>query len=214
MSILKKTSLFAMLMGFLWLAGYAAFSISTISIKPKNTGASSDAIIVLTGGNYRIKTGFDLWAQHYAPHLFITGVHKSVTLSALVREWEKVNTDNLPLPNCCAAVGHSATTTIENAQEAAAWIKRADGAAIKTIHLVTSTYHTPRAQMEFQRAMPEIKIINHPVTQGDYKVNEKRFWRITASEYNKIIFRRISFVVTDIQTTLIEPLLEPLNRNR
>ena len=204
---LKTIILFTTLLGFLWVAGYGAFSISVLSKKPENTGVSSDIIIVLTGGNYRIKTGFDLWAKGYAPELFITGVHKSVTLPALINQWQKVNADGLLLPECCAAIGHDATTTIENAKETAAWIAHKK---ISSIHLVTSTYHMSRARMEFAHAMPTLKIIEHPVTQNDYRPNQKRFWRITASEYNKIIFRRATFVIAKFKTAI----LEPLSKNR
>lgn len=204
--ILKKLSLFLILIGFFWIAAYGAFSISVISAKPKNVSASSDAIIVLTGGNYRVKTGFDLWAQKYAPYLFITGVHPTVSLLSLIDEWKK--TSDLTLPVCCAAIGQNATTTIQNAQETSLWIQkmRAVGPNIQTVHLVTSTYHMPRALMEFRQALPNLKIIPRHVTEDDYRPTERRFWRITASELNKILFRKAFFFIEDFKTALIQPI--------
>lgn len=203
MIYIKKTFQILVLLGFLWIAAYGAFSVSIISKSTKKPNGASDAIIVLTGGNHRIQTGFDLWAEGYAPQLFITGVHPSVSRGALIKEWHKNNENNLTLPACCFMIGQRATTTIQNAQETAEWIK---GKPIKAITLVTSTYHTPRAVMEFKHAMPDIAITPSPVSKADYRPNEKRFWRITASEFHKIIFRKVTFLSYRIKRSLLSPI--------
>ena len=43
----------------------------------------------------------------------------------------------------------------------------------------------PRASMLIERALPEKKIINHPVFSSDFEPWKGRFWELTFTEYNK-----------------------------
>lgn len=169
----------------LWLVGYAGFVVSTQTVKPENPGAQTGAIIVLTGGNHRIHTGLDLLARGGAEHLFISGVNPNVTRWKIISLWN----GELPLPECCIDLGTSATTTRENAHESKEWIEDKN---VTTLRLVTSNYHIPRALLEFRHALPDIEIIANPVMIPDYTLNEKRFWVITFSEYNKVLYRLVA----------------------
>lgn len=165
-----------------WIGGYGMFLSNIQAVIPQQTGTKTDAIVVLTGGNYRITTGLNLFAQEQAPKLFISGVHPSVDEQEIRLMWRSED----PLPDCCIILGHEAKTTFENALETEEWVKENN---IKSIRLVTSTYHMKRALMEFKNIVQDTKIIPHPVEIPDYKKEDVIFWKITFDEYNKVIYR-------------------------
>lgn len=172
----------------LWGYGFARFLAEIESIPPADKTLKTDVIVVVTGGNFRVTTGLDLFAQGLAPTLFISGVHPSVGRGDIIKLWK----EEKPLPDCCILLGHAATTTMGNALETKEW---AFTQGFKSIRLVTSAYHMPRALLEFHRAMPKIKIIPHPVEEQDYKKGDSRYWYITMSEYNKNLLRRLSMMI-------------------
>ncbi len=172
------------LLAFLWICGYGAFIYSVTNVSPQKPTYKTDAIIVLTGGNFRIKTGLSLFAAGLSDHLFITGVHKSTTEADILSSAAQ----GLKMPDCCITLGHLATTTLENAIETKDWLS---GQNIKTIRLVTSSYHLARSYIEFTNALENVEIILHPVEETDYKMSDKKFWILTLDEYNKILFRSI-----------------------
>ena len=172
----------------IWLGGYVYFVMATLYAKPEQRNVKTDAIIVLTGGNFRIATGLKLFAEGLSTQLMITGVNEAVTEAEIRRLWKGKKT----LPACCITLGHLAKTTRENANETKIW---AHDKNLKSIRLVTSAYHMQRALQEFRLKMPEVKIFPHPVEKEDYAMDELKFWIITLSEYNKYILRSIVLAV-------------------
>jgi uncharacterized SAM-binding protein YcdF (DUF218 family) len=177
---------------FLWLAGYGLFVAGVLSEAPQQPDRKTDAIVVLTGGNFRVDTGLDLFAQKLAPRLFITGVHDTVTLNDLIRKWRGLENGSRSLPACCMALGHKALTTTENAAETQGWLKAND---VRSIRLVTSPYHMPRALLEFKSLMPELEIVPHAVMRDRLGVREEFFWHITFTEYHKWLVRELQLSV-------------------
>lgn len=172
-----------------WGFGFAQFLVRIESIVPEQIGEKTDAIVVLTGGNYRINTALDLFADGLAPRLLITGVHKSVKDYEILAGWK----GKKPLPDCCLTLGHDATTTIGNADETFKWVQENN---VTSIRVVTSAYHMPRALLEFHHQMPDVDIIVHPVEEKDYAHTDWRFWYISISEYNKTLLRRIFLMMS------------------
>ena len=167
----------------LWIAGYGSFLNQVQTIQPQSYDQNTDAIIVLTGGNYRIATGLQLFAEQKSNQLFITGVHPTVKEQQIRRMWDGKTP---PLGDCCITLGHKATTTIGNAIETQEWITEHE---IKSIRLVTSTYHMPRASLEFNYKLRDTEIIQHPVDVKDYEMKDLKFWSLTFQEYNKVLYR-------------------------
>lgn len=170
----------------LWMGGYIAFVYSVTHLSPQKPTQETDAIVVLTGGNFRIKTGLTLFSSGLSKNLLITGVYKSATEEDILANAP----DGVKIPDCCITLGYLATTTLENALETKEWI---NGKDIKTIRLVTSSYHLARSYIEFRAALKDVELILHPVEETDYKLSDKRFWLLTLDEYNKILFR--SFIL-------------------
>jgi uncharacterized SAM-binding protein YcdF (DUF218 family) len=165
-----------MTLGVLWAIGFLWFaaSVSTMAVPPATQ--KTDAIVVLTGAEGRVDAGLKLLKDGAADKLFISGVNKKVNVAALTRG-KKVP--------CCITLGYEATDTKGNADETAHWVKDHD---IKSIRLVTSSYHIPRALLELGRQMPGVTILNHPVKTGnEYDLTARPYWALTFREYNKTI---------------------------
>ena len=146
--------------------------------------AATDAIVVLTGGSLRLQSGIDLLREGKGRKLFVSGVNQQVDLDDLLGvaghapDWAL----------CCVVLGHQADNTLGNAQETAQWMRRQ---AFRSLRLVTAWYHMPRSLLEFDRAMPEIDIVAHPVFPD--QVKQERWWAsrgtaaLLVSEYLKFL---------------------------
>lgn len=183
----------------IWLAGYGAFAYQVATMKPPSAALAAgqnkaDAIIVLTGGSERINTGLDLLSEGKTHQLFISGVNQKVSLLQLLTLWQA---ERQPHKNkagsgeqdsiapCCVTLGHAATNTWENALEVRRWL--GEHKDIKTIWVITSNFHMPRALMELRYAMPHRPITAYPV---DSQVTMREFGGFiptTLNEYNKTL---------------------------
>jgi uncharacterized SAM-binding protein YcdF (DUF218 family) len=174
-----------------WVFGLAAFAGGVIFLTPDQPNQKTDAIVVLTGGKDRIETGLALFSENLAPNLFITGVHDDVTLPEILNRYR----GQKPLPECCVILGYKAESTFENAAEAREWMA---GQKIKTIRLVTSNYHMPRAYLDFHGLMPDVKIIKNPIMQPDITPSHVYFWHMIFKEYHKTIFRYTDSLIVSL----------------
>lgn len=181
MRLVKFIFVIATLLFSFWALGFASYVALSLLRMPAKAGQSVDAIIVLTGGKSRIETGLKLFSEGESAQLFITGVHEATTREEIVGRWQ-----GAPLSDCCITIGHKANTTTENALEAQEWLAGKD---YKTIRLVTSNYHMNRALLEFSDALPDVKILPHPIMQPDITPRHEYFWHVIFGEYHKTIFR-------------------------
>jgi uncharacterized SAM-binding protein YcdF (DUF218 family) len=160
---------------------------------PQNQTLDTEAIVVPTGGSGRIETGLELLGKNPSARLFITGVEskKEKIMSGL--EVFK----SLPIElQTSIELGQEATSTVENALEAKAWL---DSRSMQSITLVTSAYHMPRSLLEFKGAMPDRRIECYSVFSNGFTINE--WWKdpksrmIFLKEYTKYLA-----VITKIYT--------------
>ncbi|MBU6235136.1 MAG: YdcF family protein [Alphaproteobacteria bacterium] len=169
-----------------WVFGFFVFFGIVTSQKPEMLDKPADLTVVLTGGTGRVEEGFDLLAKGESRALLISGVHPDVNLQNLVDLWggEK----DVILKHCCVTLGRKADDTESNATETAEYITGKD---IKTIRIVTSNYHMPRAWILFRRALPEnITLALWPVT--GLKPTSPTFWRNMFVEYTKTLLTWMS----------------------
>lgn len=187
---LKKTflvflSVFALIL-LLWGAGYGYFVYRITTMTPPvtdgNTDIRTDAIIVVTGGSSRINEGLDLLQEGRTNNLFISGVHEKVSLPTLFSMWDGYEENKRP---CCITLGHIAQNTQENALETRSWLDAQGN--IKDIWLITSNYHIPRAFLELQHSLPEIRITPYPVESRVTVKEQGGFWLVSMREYNKTL---------------------------
>jgi uncharacterized SAM-binding protein YcdF (DUF218 family) len=162
------------------LVGFA----ESIPSEPATDDTTTDAIVVLTGGAARLATGVELLRQGRARKLFVSGVYRGVDVQELLR----VQRQSPEEVACCIELGYSAESTEGNATETRGWVER-EGVA--SLRLVTASYHMPRSLIEFRRAMPELRIVAHPVLPDSFR--RERWWawpgslRLVIAEYHKLL---------------------------
>jgi uncharacterized SAM-binding protein YcdF (DUF218 family) len=178
---LRTIALVAVVCCLSWLGGLLWFATPPAA---DTQAAATDAIVVLTGGSLRLQSGIDLLRAGKGRKLFVSGVNQQVDLDDLLG----VSGHAPDWVLCCIVLGHEADDTFGNAHETAQWIRRQ---GFRSLRLVTAWYHMPRSLLEFDRAMPEIDIVAHPVFPDQVKQERWWAWRGTAvllvNEYVKYL---------------------------
>jgi len=170
------------LLAGIWGAGLFRYA-DVIPTSVDDPDRSTDAIVVLTGGSGRLDEGLELLERGAAQKLFISGVYKGVDMKNLLEAYRQ-NPQDL---NCCVDIGH-AEDTIDNATETRDWVRKHD---IHSVRLVTSGYHMPRSVLEFEYALPNVTLVQHPVFPPHVK--QEKWWAwpgttgLIVGEYNKFL---------------------------
>jgi uncharacterized SAM-binding protein YcdF (DUF218 family) len=192
--LLHRAAIGAAGIGLFAAAGLVWFAIAPT---PENRALPTDAIVVLTGGSLRLQSGIDLLREGKGRELFVSGVNQAVDLEELLR----VSGHTPNWLSCCIAIGHEAENTEGNALETARWMRRH---RYHSLRLVTAWYHLPRSCLEFERAMPDIDIVPHPVFPERVKQGHWWAWRGTAvlliGEYGKYLAALLRPVMERPQT--------------
>ena len=174
--------------------GFVVFVTEVQTEEPALAG-KADGMIALTGGAERITDAVDLFARGHASRLLITGVNQNITRAEISRLVPKFR----DLIDCCVDLGYDALNTTGNAEEARRWVR--ERGIEKSLIVVTSNYHMPRAMVEMSHALPGHELIPYSVvTLG---MRDGRWWknpklaRIMATEYIKYLVAVARLAVTD-----------------
>jgi uncharacterized SAM-binding protein YcdF (DUF218 family) len=186
-------------------AGFVGFlsQLRGTEAKPSRT---ADGIVVLTGGSSRVSDAMELLADGYGKRLLISGVHPASGASDISRSLS----DNQSLLNCCVDLDRSAINTRSNAAETRRW---AHERGFKSLIVVTSNYHMPRAIVELSHAMPDITLIPFAVV-GD-KWREEPWWsngatvRLLLSEYVKYVAAEVRVRLADAGLDVMGEATDP-----
>jgi uncharacterized SAM-binding protein YcdF (DUF218 family) len=168
--------------------------------------ANADGIVVLTGGSSRVSDAMELLAAGYGKRLLISGVYPTIAASDISRSLP----DNQSLLGCCVDLDHSAVNTRSNAAETRRWVHER---GFRSLIVVTSNYHMPRAIIELSHAMPDIKLIPFAVV-GD-KWRDEPWWtssatmRLLLSEYAKYLAAEMRVRLADAGLELAPEPAEP-----
>ncbi|MCX7338552.1 MAG: YdcF family protein [Alphaproteobacteria bacterium] len=168
----------------IWFMGFLAFCFCLPGDGDQDK-IITDAVVVLTGGKGRVQIGFSLVEKGLAQKLFISGVNPKVKMPVLLKGQGAEVADAIVSR---AELGYNARNTIQNAQETAAWVRQQH---IQSLRLVTSDYHMLRSMIEFARALPDVRIVPHPIHEGrgfDLKTTNKLL-----SEYHKLLWVYFGF---------------------
>lgn len=141
----------------------------------------ADGIVVLTGGASRTTDGMELLAAGKGKRLLISGAHRTTNQAELMRllpEHEKIIA-------CCVDVDRAALNTVGNATGTRQWIKER---GFRSLIVVTSNYHMPRAMAELSNQLPGVDLIPFPViTPKSAGWTQATTARLLVSEYVKYI---------------------------
>lgn len=143
----------------------------------------ADGIVVLTGGTSRISDAIDLLASGRGRRLLITGVNPTTNPSEISRQ-----IPDFGRVTCCVDLDHSAMNTLGNAIETRRW---AQDRGFRSLIVVTSVYHMPRAMAELAHQLPDVALIPFPVRPGG--VRGEPWWasgpmtKLIVSEYAKYV---------------------------
>lgn len=146
-----------LLLVVIWGVGLLAFVDRTSRSIPAAEPQSANAIVVLTGAStLRLETGLKLLQAGKGERLLVSGVNPQATRDDI----QDVTKAGQRLYNCCVDLGFSATDTVGNGRETAAW---ADQHGYDSLIVVTAAYHMPRAMLVLRAAMPDVRLTPYPV---------------------------------------------------
>ncbi|MCK9916246.1 YdcF family protein [Microbacteriaceae bacterium K1510] len=163
--------------GFLWF-------VSNIATEEVTLDRNADGIVVLTGAAARIPDAIELLAAEHGKRLLITGVHRTISAKEIARLtplYTKYFT-------CCIDLDRSALNTFGNALETKRW---AHDHNFMSLIVVTSNWHMPRALVELEHQLPEVRLIAFPVMS--VKLKTEPWWqsadtaRLLFGEYLKYL---------------------------
>ncbi len=162
-----------------YILGYAVFAV--LLPRPAEE-RPTDAIVVLTGGAKRIERGLALMEKKLARRMLVSGVARTVRPEELAAEYRA----NEALFRCCVDLGRESVDTRSNAEEVARWMARH---RFRTMRLVTTDWHMPRARFELSRRLGGgIGVV------GDAVESNPSFSQLFI-EYNKYLLRRSAVLV-------------------
>src|SRR3984893_14085323 len=191
--------------GFLAAAiGFVGF-LSQLRGTETKPGRLADGIVVLTGGSSRVSDAMELLADGYGKRLLISGVHPTNAASDISRSLP----DNQSLLGCCVDLDRSAVNTRSNAAETRRWVHER---GFKSLIVVTSNYHMPRAIVELSHAMPDTRIV--PFAGVGDKWRDEPWWtngatlRLLLSEYVKYVAAEVRVRLADAGLELTPELAD------
>lgn len=174
--------------------GFIAFlsQLRGVEVKPAR---NADGIVVFTGGSSRVSDAMELLAAGYGKRLLISGVHPTNAVSDISRSLP----DNHSLLGCCVDLDRSAVNTRSNAAETRRWAR---SRGFKSLIVVTSNYHMPRAILELSHAMPDVTLIPFAVIGERWR--DEPWWtsgvtlRLLLSEYAKYVAAEVRVRLADV----------------
>ena len=167
---------------FLLIAWALGFAIFMLSLGTPLEAQKTDAIVVLTGASGRIDRGLAVLRAGDARRMLVSGVDPDVRpgeFAAQYRIDRRLFASSIDL-------GWQAVDTRSNADETAKWVRKH---GYKTVRLVTSDWHMPRARLELSHALgDDAEVI------GDGVRSHPPF-AMLFREYHKYLVRRAALLV-------------------
>lgn len=149
---------------------------------------NADGIVVLTGGTQRVNDALELLASGRGKRLLITGVNPGTTTGDIAHQ-----TGNYErLLACCVDLDYSALNTVGNAVQSRIW---ANSHNFRSLIVVTSAYHMPRALAELAHQLPDATLIPYPVVSDRLRIEP--WWsnsdtaKLVVLEYLKYLYAKL-----------------------
>jgi len=164
--------------------GYVVFAL-TLAREEPSLNVKTEGIVAFTGGSDRVIDAAAILARGQAQRLLITGVNRATRSSVLARL--------LPVSremfNCCVDLGYEAQDTAGNARETRQWAQAHH--LTRSLIIVTSNYHMPRALAELSVELPGLTLYPFPVVSEHVNVaqwaSDPQVMRLIGGEYVKFL---------------------------
>ena len=167
-------------LGFVWF-------VSVVPTEEVKLDRNADGIVALTGGASRIVDAMELMAVKRAQRLLISGANRSTNAVEITR----LHPEFATIVRCCVDFDRS-LNTLGNAIETRKWAEKRN---IRSLIVVTSGYHMPRATAEIAHQLPGVTLIPFPVLSE--KLRLEPWWssaataRLILLEYLKFLFSHV-----------------------
>lgn len=148
---------------------------------------NADGIVALTGGASRIADAIELLASGRGRRLLISGAYRATNSNEISR----LNPEYARWVRCCVDFDRS-LNTLGNAIETKRW---AESRGFRSLIVVTSNYHMPRALAEIAHQLPDVALVPFPVVTQRQRADP--WWargttaRLMVSEYLKYVFAKL-----------------------
>jgi uncharacterized SAM-binding protein YcdF (DUF218 family) len=183
---MKSVAAFLVL-ALIWAAGLLAFAGRVQQSTPAPYPKPADGVVALTGANSaRITAAMALLQDGMGERLLISGVNRDATREDI----RNVSKAARRLYDCCVDLGFTAADTVGNARETYDWAR---SMRYRSLIVVTTDYHMPRAMLELRAVMrePEFHLQTYAVPTPSLK--QQRWWRspravrLMVVEYSKYL---------------------------
>jgi uncharacterized SAM-binding protein YcdF (DUF218 family) len=175
---MKSAALLLILIA-LWAVGLMAFAGRVADSTPADEPPIADGVVALTGASTaRLTAAVHLLEIGKAKRALISGVNQKASRADI----RGVTKATRRYYDCCVDLGFVATDTVGNARETAGWA-RAHG--YRSLIVVTSDFHIPRAMLELRAAMPGVVLTPYPVRSEE--VDAAHWWRTRDSARRMVV---------------------------
>jgi uncharacterized SAM-binding protein YcdF (DUF218 family) len=183
-AVICASAAFLLALGFLWF-------IWRLPEDEVVLNRNADGIVVLTGGASRISDAIELLAAGHGQRLLISGVNRSTNRTEISR----LNPEFARVVRCCVDFDRS-LNTLGNAVETRRW---AEARGFRSLIVVTSSYHMPRALTEIAHQLPDVALVPFPVVTDRLRTEP---WWTSAATTRLLLLEYLKYIVASARIGL------------
>ena len=165
-----------LVVALIWFCGLLAFAGRVQQQTPARAPAPAQGIVALTGvgSNQRIAAAISLLEDGYGRRVLVSGVNRMASREDI----RNVSRAVRRLYDCCVDLGFTAADTVGNARETSDWAR---AMRYRSLIVVTSDYHMPRAMLELNAVLRDTGITAQTYAVPTRSLKDRHWWRNPAA---------------------------------